>query len=65
MQDRNYGWTIEMQVRAAQRGLRVVEVPVRYGLRLAGEEKVSGNLVGSSRAAIKILWVIFRSALGR
>lgn len=61
--DRNYGWTIEMQVRAAQRGLRVVEVPVRYGLRLGGEEKVSGNLLGSSRASIKILWVILRSAL--
>lgn len=64
MVDRNYGWTVEMQVRAAQRGLRVMEIPVRYGLRLAGEEKVSGNLRGSARAGIKILWVILRSALG-
>lgn len=61
MQDRNYGWTIEMQVRAAQCGLRVVEVPVRYGLRQAGEEKVSGNWLGSLKAGAKILWVIARS----
>ena len=61
MRDRNYGWTIEMQVRAAQSGLRVVEVPVRYGLRQAGEEKVSGNWLGSVKAGAKILWVIARS----
>ena len=61
MRDRNYGWTIEMQVRAAQHGLRVVEVPVRYGIRLAGEEKVSGNWLGSIKAGAKILWVIARS----
>jgi len=63
MKDRNYGWTIEMQVKAAQRGLRVVEVPVRYGVRLAGTEKVSGNWWGSLRAGVKILWVIARSAV--
>lgn len=65
MQDRNYGWTIEMQVRAAQQGLRVLEVPVSSGLRLAGEEKVSGNLRASLQAGIKILWVIFKSAIRR
>ena len=63
MRDRNYGWTIEMQVRAAQCGLRVVEVPVRYGLRLAGEDKVSGNWLGSIKAGAKILWVIARSVI--
>lgn len=63
MRDRNYGWTIEMQVRAAQHGLRVVEVPVRYGIRLAGEEKVSGNWLGSIKAGVKILWVIVRSLI--
>ena len=63
MRDRNYGWTIEMQVRAAQHGLRVVEVPVRYGIRLAGEEKVSGNWQGSIKAGAKILWVIARSLI--
>ncbi|MBL8177974.1 MAG: glycosyltransferase, partial [Bryobacterales bacterium] len=43
MRDRNYGWTVEMQVRALQCGLRVMEVPVSYRRRLAGENKVSGN----------------------
>lgn len=64
MRDKNYGWTVEMQVRAAQRRLRVTEVPVRYGLRLAGTEKVSGNISASFRAGTKILWVIGKAALG-
>jgi glycosyltransferase involved in cell wall biosynthesis len=63
MRDRDYGWTVEMQVRAAQLGLRCVEVPVRYGLRIAGEEKVSGNWRASAMAGWKILYVVFRSAL--
>jgi glycosyltransferase involved in cell wall biosynthesis len=62
MQDRNYGWTVEMQVRAARQRLRVVEIPVRYGQRLAGTEKVSGNLLTSFHAGAKILSVIFCSA---
>jgi glycosyltransferase involved in cell wall biosynthesis len=62
MRDRNYGWTVEMQVRALQQGLRVVEVPVSYGVRAAGENKVSGNLKSSVRAGIKILSVIGRLA---
>jgi glycosyltransferase involved in cell wall biosynthesis len=63
MADRDYGWTVEMQVKAAQRGLRVVEVPVSYGLRQAGEEKVSGNWRASLRAGMKILLVIFRAVI--
>jgi glycosyltransferase involved in cell wall biosynthesis len=62
MADRNYGWTVEMQVQAARRGLRVLEVPVRYGLRLAGTEKVSGNLRASLLAGLKILSVIAQAA---
>jgi len=62
MQDRNYGWTVEMQVRSAQLRLRLKEVPVRYGLRLAGEDKVSGNWSASLNAGTKILWVIARAA---
>ena len=54
MQDRNYGWTIEMQIRALQKGLRVIEVPVSYGVRRAGVNKVSGQLRSSLRAG----WVI-------
>ncbi len=63
LRDRNYGWTVEMQVRAAQLRLRVLEVPVRYGLRQAGSEKVSGNLRASFLAGLKILTVIFRAAI--
>lgn len=62
MRDRNYGWTIEMQVRALKRRLRVEEVPVSYARRI-GVSKVSGNLGASVRAGIKILWTVFRLAV--
>ena len=59
MEDRDYGWTVEMQLKARVAGLRVVEVPVRYRQRAAGASKVSGTLVGSIRAGWKILgWII-------
>ena len=64
MQDRNYGWTVEMQVRAAGRGLRCAEVPVGYRRRI-GTSKVSGTISGSVKAGVKILWVIGVEALGR
>jgi glycosyltransferase involved in cell wall biosynthesis len=63
MSDQNYGWTIEMQIRALQRGLRIKEIPVPYRRRVAGSSKVSRNLSGSLRAGIKIIWVIFRELL--
>ena len=63
MRDRNYGWTVEMQVRALQQGLRVVEVPVSYRKRAAGENKVSGNLRASLAAGWKIVWTVLRLAL--
>jgi glycosyltransferase involved in cell wall biosynthesis len=59
MRDRNYGWTIEMQIRALQRGLRVREVPVSYTVRRAGENKVSGQLRSSLRAGWIILAKVF------
>lgn len=59
MRDRDYGWTVEMQLKARVGGLRVVEVPVRYRARAAGQSKVSGTLVGSVRAGWKILGWIF------
>jgi uncharacterized protein len=62
MRDRNYGWTIEMQVRALQGGLRVLEVPVDYRPRI-GVSKVSGTVRGVIGAGSKILYVIFREAL--
>lgn len=57
MQGRNYGWTVEMQVRALQQGLRILEVPISYRKRAAGVNKVSGNLKASVHAG----WVILRT----
>jgi glycosyltransferase involved in cell wall biosynthesis len=64
MRDRDYGWTIEMQIRALQLGLRVIEVPVSYRRRV-GVSKVSGNWRASLEAGIKILWTVFRLSLSR
>ncbi len=64
MQDRTWGWTVEMQVRALREGLPVAEVPVRYRRRI-GVSKISGTLAGSARAGAKILWVIAREAARR
>lgn len=62
MQDRNFGWTVEMQVKAAQSGMRVIEVPVPYRKRI-GVSKISGTIRGTLAAGTKIIWVILRSAL--
>jgi glycosyltransferase involved in cell wall biosynthesis len=59
MRDRNYGWTIEMQIKAVQQKLRIEEIPVTYRNRI-GVSKVSGNLRASIMAGIKILWTVFR-----
>lgn len=64
MGDRDYGWTVEMQIKAAQLGLRTVEAPVRYRRRI-GISKISGTLVGSVKAGVKILSLIGREALVR
>ena len=64
MRDRDFGWTVEMQLEAARHGLRVTEVAVDYRPRI-GRSKVSGTLGGSIRAGSKILGVILRHALGR
>ncbi len=63
MQDTDYGWTVEMQIRAIKRGLRIHEIPMPYRPRTAGTSKVSRNIKGSIRAGAKIVWVIFREAL--
>lgn len=65
MRDRNYGWTVEMQVKAIQRRLRVLEVPVNYSLRAAGENKVSGNLWNSMKAGCKMIGLTLKLALWR
>ena len=62
MRDRGYGWTIEMQVRAAQLGLRICEIPVRYQPRAHGRSKISGNILGSLMAGYAILRILFTCA---
>ena len=58
MRDRNWGWTVEMQVRACRQRVRTLEVPVRYRARHAGNSKISGSLLGGIRAGVKILWIL-------
>jgi hypothetical protein len=62
MRDPDFGWTIEMQVKALSRGLRVAEAPVAYRKRI-GTSKISGTVLGSLRAGRKILSVIARERL--
>jgi glycosyltransferase involved in cell wall biosynthesis len=64
MRDRDYGWTVEMQARAARAGLRVIEVPVDWRRRTAGRSKVSGTVRGVVGAGWKILFTIARVRLG-
>ena len=59
MQDKTYGWTIEMQIRAAQHKLRSVEVPVDYRKRI-GVSKVSGTVKGTIMAGYKIIFAILK-----
>ena len=60
MREPAYGWTVEMQIKAARTGLRSTEVPVRYRKRI-GESKVTGTLSGTLKAGTRILFVIARS----
>lgn len=59
MQDRNYGWTVEMQIKAAKQNLRCLEVPVRYRKRI-GVSKVSGTVKGTVMAGYKIVYTLFK-----
>ena len=59
MTDRNFGWTVEMQIKAARHQLRTIEVPVPYRCRI-GQSKISGTVWGSIRAGYKILYLIAR-----
>jgi glycosyltransferase involved in cell wall biosynthesis len=62
MRDRNFGWTVELQIKAAKLGLRATEVPVSYRKRI-GESKISGTISGSVKAGAKILYLIFRELI--
>jgi glycosyltransferase involved in cell wall biosynthesis len=61
MTDRNYGWTVEMQIKAHKKNLRVQEVPVRYRKRI-GKSKISGTVKGVVMAGYKIVLTILKHA---
>ncbi|HEX4040086.1 MAG TPA: glycosyltransferase family 2 protein [Xanthobacteraceae bacterium] len=62
MREMTYGWNLEMQMRAARSGFRILEVPVDYRRRLGGESKVAGSLRGSIKAGLKIISTFARVA---
>lgn len=58
MKDRWYGWTVEMQIKAVKKGLKIIEIPVSYRKRI-GKSKVTGTFKGTAMASIIILKTIF------
>src|SRR5215470_3786364 len=62
MTEMTYGWNIEMQMRAASAGLRILEIPVPYRRRTGGTSKVAGSLRGTLRAAPRIITTFMRVA---
>jgi glycosyltransferase involved in cell wall biosynthesis len=58
MRDRGFGWTVEMQARAARKSLCVAEVDVAYRPRRGGRSKIAGTIRGSARAGVAILWTL-------
>jgi glycosyltransferase involved in cell wall biosynthesis len=62
MSEATYGWNLEMLMRAAKAGLRILELPVDHRIRRGGRSKVSGNLFGSLRAVGRIVWTFLRLA---
>jgi glycosyltransferase involved in cell wall biosynthesis len=65
MREMSYGWNLEMQMRAARAGLRIIELPVAHRCRAGGVSKVSGSLVGTLKASARILLTFLRIALER
>ena len=65
MREMTYGWNLEMQMRAARAGLRILELPVPHGRRLAGHSKVAGTLRGTLWAGARILATFVRVACER
>jgi hypothetical protein len=60
LQDRDFGWNVEMQAKAARLKLRVTEIPVNCFRRRLGKSKISGSVRGSLRAGTKILLTVYR-----
>jgi glycosyltransferase involved in cell wall biosynthesis len=63
MREMTYGWNLEMQMRVARDGLRVLELPVGYRRRVGGQSKVAGSLRGSVNAGLKIMSTFARVAM--
>lgn len=65
MSELTYGWNLEMQIKAAQHGLRILEIPVDYRVRFGGVSKVAGDWRASIKAALRIMEVLMRVGLRR
>ena len=65
MDDRNWGWTLQMQIRAARHAFRIVEIEVTHEARSAGESKISGSVRGTVRAGSKMLLTLLTERLRR
>jgi glycosyltransferase involved in cell wall biosynthesis len=63
MKEMTYGWNIEMQMKAARAGLRIIEIPLPYRCRAGGQSKVAGSLRGTLRASGKIVSTFVRVAV--
>ncbi len=59
MTDKNFGWNVEMQIKAVKRGFKIKEVPLDYRIRI-GKSKVSGTISGVFKAGCKILYSVFK-----
>ena len=59
MRDKDFGWTVEMQIKAVQHGLSILEIPVRYRTRI-GVSKITGTVSGTLKAGTKIIYTIFK-----
>jgi glycosyltransferase involved in cell wall biosynthesis len=65
MHEETYGWNLEMQMKAARAGLRILEVPVNHRRRAGGESKVSGTLRGTFVAGVRIVTTLVRIAFAK
>jgi glycosyltransferase involved in cell wall biosynthesis len=64
MREMTYGWNIEMQMKAARQGLRILDLPMPYRCRAGGTSKVAGSLKGSLKAGWRIIATFLRVAIG-
>ncbi|MEK6239293.1 MAG: hypothetical protein N2C14_31635, partial [Planctomycetales bacterium] len=64
MRDANFGWTVELQIKAVRAGLRTLEIPVPYRRRV-GVSKISGTILGGIKAGAKILYLIGKHGCSR